>query len=458
VAVTIDGVEYAPVGISSPRIGVGITTRNRRDIALETVARWRRHLPPGAVLVVVDDASDVPFPDANHRFERRAGIARAKNRCLDLLEQAGCEHLFLADDDTYPLVDDWWRPYVGSPEPHLMHVFEYRGGPQPIAHGNGLVAWPHPCGCLLYAHRSVLARVGGMDVAYGTWGHEHIDWSNRIHNAGLTVWRFADVVDSGQLIHCLDQDGTERTVDKRERDQQLRRNQALYAANIDSAAYREYRMTRDVVLTAWQHGPDRQRKNRTATISSAQAAATLRTSVTGADVVLFADDGTGDVEVTDLGLGVYLSRWVHYAHWLREHPEVRFAWCVDANDVQMQLPPWQDMQPGRLYCGWEPDVVGSPWMRDNHPAAILQEFIQANADRQLLNCGVMGGDRDTLLEFLTHWCRLIEDAAPGDLGADMGPFNYIAYTRFADRIVTGSRVTTVFKRNETNTWSWWRHK
>jgi hypothetical protein len=65
------------------------------------------------------------------------------------------------------------------------------------------VAYSGPRGVMLSAHRSVLDVAGGMDPAFGKWGYEHGDWSNRIHAFGLTTWRFADVAGSDQLIHCL---------------------------------------------------------------------------------------------------------------------------------------------------------------------------------------------------------------------------------------------------------------
>lgn len=70
------------------------------------------------------------MPEATYRFEENVGIARHKNKCLELLADAGCEHLFLFDDDAYPLVEDWWRPYVDSPEPHLMRIFLDLAGPR----------------------------------------------------------------------------------------------------------------------------------------------------------------------------------------------------------------------------------------------------------------------------------------------------------------------------------------
>lgn len=201
--VLIDGVRYVPAtGDRTPgRIGIGVTTRNRREVFAETIEHIRKFAPDGAAIVVVDDASDDPVPDATYRFLRQAGIARAKNKCLELLADAGCEHLFLFDDDCYPIADGWWRPYVESDEPHLMYAWgdEY-------FRTDKLVGYLWPKGCMLYVERRVLERVGGLDPIFGVWGLEHMSWSDRIHNAGFTTCRYQDVPGSEKLFLSKDRE------------------------------------------------------------------------------------------------------------------------------------------------------------------------------------------------------------------------------------------------------------
>ena len=103
------------------RVGVGVTTHNRKESLDAALRNIRKYLPEGAKLVVVDDASTTPVPEADFRFHRNVGIAVAKNKCLELLDD--CDHIFLFDDDCWPKCADWWKPYVESPEPHLMYVF-----------------------------------------------------------------------------------------------------------------------------------------------------------------------------------------------------------------------------------------------------------------------------------------------------------------------------------------------
>ena len=78
-------------------IGIGITTHNRREVLLNSLKSFERFLPDDYKLVVIDDASDVPVSKSEwglydiYRFEKNVGIATAKNKCLELLED--CEHI-----------------------------------------------------------------------------------------------------------------------------------------------------------------------------------------------------------------------------------------------------------------------------------------------------------------------------------------------------------------------------
>ena len=199
-------------------LGVAITTHNRRSTFLEAVAHWRKHLPDDAVLVVVDDGSTEPVSDIpgatviRHPYAK--GIAMAKNRCIAELMDAGCNHLFLVDDDCYPVADDWWKPYLESPEHHLQY-----GWPNKGTRGANATGWPprieyadeqhaaytFPRGVLQYATRQAIEAAGGMDTAHGAHGGEHVDWSRRIHATGLTTHAYMDVSGSNELFYSVDQ-------------------------------------------------------------------------------------------------------------------------------------------------------------------------------------------------------------------------------------------------------------
>lgn len=245
----------------SPKIGIGITTRNRPEIFRRSLRLWLDHRPQEAVIAVVDDASDNSgssvaeiIEDCSigvlyHRFEDNVGVARAKNKALEMLEEAGCDQFFLSDDDTSPITDDWWKPYVDSLEHHLMYQPIELPSHWPIKKlsDNGkIVAYDKPRGCLLYVDRAVLTRVGGLSNAFGKHGAEHGDWSDRIHAAGLTTHPYVDVSGPARFF-CLDEiQAGISSVDHR--DHQAWR----YVDSSRVPAYQEYKESPVPVLVPWR--------------------------------------------------------------------------------------------------------------------------------------------------------------------------------------------------------------
>jgi glycosyltransferase involved in cell wall biosynthesis len=195
----------------TPKIGLAFTEFNRYEIFKRSYNATMKLLPPNCEVVVVDDGSNKPVPEATYRFEKNSGIAKAKNKCLELLYLAGCEHIFLFDSDTYPLKEEWWKPYVESKEPHLMYIFKdfatghSLGDTKLIYKDSEKVAYDHPRGCMLYFHRSCLEKVGGMDTVFTKWGFEHGNLSDRIFMAGMTSFRYMDVVNSKGLFYSDDE-------------------------------------------------------------------------------------------------------------------------------------------------------------------------------------------------------------------------------------------------------------
>ena len=454
--VVIDGAEYAPV--SSPRFGVAITTRNRPAQLQKTIDQYRKHTPVGIPIIVVDDASDTP-PVSDFRFDTNVGIAAAKNKCIQLLLAAGVHHLFLSDDDAYPIADNWWQPYIDSPEPHLFAVFPTpttKSSKIEILHQDSRhTAYHATRGYFLYLERRVVDRVGGFDTRFKN-AFEHVEYSNRIHNAGFTTWPYQDITGSEKLIFCEDSNRGNKSVIP---DQIRRAGEEVgrrILADCDGRSDYVPFGTRDIVLSClFTSQPDPQRGQHLK--PDPTQAATLLKSLNGVDTVILCDFPTEhpNFRQVDGGLSPYIQRWISYRHYLTQHPEVRFVWCVDATDVESLQNPFSGMQPGTLYCGWENQIVGCTWMRDNHQCA----WIDANADKTLLNAGVVGADRETMLTFCSKIIALWSAAAArgqADKAGDMAYFNQAAYSM--TNIVTGPRITTLFKANQRSDHALWKHK
>lgn len=484
--VTIDGVPYAPVcNTATSRIGIAISTHNRAGVLSQSLKHHLQHLPAGALVVVVDDGSQpqavVPDGVKLIRHEKSLGIVATKNASLAALIDAGCEHLFLWDDDAWPIADGWWLPYIDSPEPHLAYQFLDLAGARKLNDIAVLyrdeqhIAYTGQRGVMLYYHRSVIERVGGFDPIYGRGMYEHSDLALRIHNAGLTSWAFADVVGSEKLIHSLDEhELVERSVPRPDREEQVKRNVRIHNERRDTGytGYAEYRQRHDVVITTLLTSqPDPQRNERMA--AEPGMLARWSASIKGAEAVVLADQltsappGANLVTVPEVALNVYFRRWLHIWQHLRDHPEYHFVWCTDGTDVEMLREPWADMVLGMVYVGSEPKTYADAWARQHHPERVYQDFIEEHRNDVMLNAGLLGGTRADVMAFAHGIIRLYyriesfrfwKKEQAGAAVGDMLAFGIVAQS-FADRLVTGPLVHTVFKTDGIGKEAaWWKHK
>jgi hypothetical protein len=483
--VTIDGVPYAPVCHSSARIGIAISTHNRSVVLSRAIEQHLKYLPTGALVVVIDDGSQpaavVPDGVQLRRLDVSRGIVAAKNASLSALVDAGCEHLFLFDDDAWPIADNWHLPYIESAEPHLAYQFLDLAGDRKLRDISVLyrdeqhVAYTGQRGVMLYYHRSAIERVGGFDPVYGRGMYEHSDLATRIHNAGLTTWAFADVAGSEQLIYSLDEhEAVERSVPRPDRDELVNRNVTIHNSRRDSGytGYAEFRDQHDVVITTLLTSePDPQRKERLKPDAGMLKA--WASSIRGASAVVLADElttapeGAQLVAVPAVAMNVYFRRWLHIWQHLREHPEYRFVWCTDGTDVQMLREPWALMSPGHIYVGSEPKTYADPWAASNHPESIYQQFIEAHRNDVMLNAGLLGGTREDVmaiahgiirLYYLTESNRFWKKEQAAAAVGDMLAFGIVAH-RFSERLVTGPQVHTVFKSDGIGKeYAFWKHK
>jgi len=483
--VIINGEQYTPLSIQGCKIGIAISTYNRHEVLSQALEHQLKFLPRGALMVVIDDGSSKPVTVPEDvrviRHEASRGIVAVKNASLEVLIDAGCEHLFLWDDDAWPIAGGWEQAYIESSEPHLAYQF------QDFATGQKLndiavlyrddrhVAYTGQRGVMLYYHRSAIEKVGGFDPIYQRGMYEHSDLAMRIHNAGLTSWAFADVAGSDKLIYSLDEhQAVERSVPKPDREAQVKRNVTIHNERRNSGytGYAEYRQQRNVVITTLLTSqPDPQRNTRVT--ASSDLLARWAASVKGSDAVVLTDElttapaGSSLVAVPDVKMNVYFRRWLHIWQHLRDHPEYHFVWCTDGTDVEMLREPWQGMEEGKIYVGSEPKTYADVWAKQQHPEGIYQAFLSEHQNDVMLNAGLLGGSRNDVMaiahgivrlyyhiESLRFWNQEVKAAAVGDMIA----FGIVAH-RYSDRMVTGPAVHTVFKSDGIGKeFAWWKHK
>jgi hypothetical protein len=187
-------------------VAISTTGDEHRIGFLETAIRmWDSALSPGdSLYVTVDGTAEqaefvaecvAPWTGSVYRVGelhigngpmKQLGVAANKNTGLELMmDGTRADHLFLCDDDTYPLASHALRKHTELAEriPHSMIVW----GGHRLANVRGHYAtWTWPRGVLLYSTRRVVEKVGGMVEAFGLGGHEHAEWSRRIFQHGLT--------------------------------------------------------------------------------------------------------------------------------------------------------------------------------------------------------------------------------------------------------------------------------
>lgn len=213
------------------KIGIGITTTTGRNETASHAISQIREFSQGFKIVVVKDVS---------------GIAKAKNQCLAQLDD--CDHIFLFDDDTYPIDYNWYLPYINSGINHLSFTFSklHNGG----TYGNrilvesksGFNIFQNPCGCMLYINRKCLDIVGGLNNRFLGWGYEHVNYSQRIHNAGLTPYPFMDVANSLELFHSMDYYcEIKSSVEPIQRAGFIQHNRPIYLAETGSKEFMRYK-------------------------------------------------------------------------------------------------------------------------------------------------------------------------------------------------------------------------
>lgn len=234
------------------KVAVIINTRNRpeefektlTEVLHKSVSLMKEHTMK---LFVIDDASDKSYCRADYRFKANVGIPTAKNKGLRLAYDWGAEHLFLFDDDTYPVNPYWWEPYLSSGLNAAYYTFTtgYEGvssWPAGKLHEGGIVEHVLSCGCMMYLKRCVLDVVGGFDTRFGLGRYCDTEYQRRIYAANLTPYPFVDISCSSMLFHSMDQHHeVHRSFNAGQRSQQEGQNAEYYRQVAGIKRYVEFK-------------------------------------------------------------------------------------------------------------------------------------------------------------------------------------------------------------------------
>jgi glycosyltransferase involved in cell wall biosynthesis len=181
-------------------IGIGITTKDRPDLLDLTLTNILSHLPYVCEIVVSDDS--VIEENKNKSIESCArfgvkrvdnshnrGIARNKNSCLRELKD--CDHIFLFDDDCYPIKDNWAEYVIDCHKESGVHHFNLldKSHHQLISektYSNFTIEeYRLVGGVFMFLTKDVIEKVGAFNKDYDIYGYEHASYTYRVFKSGL---------------------------------------------------------------------------------------------------------------------------------------------------------------------------------------------------------------------------------------------------------------------------------
>lgn len=201
-------------------IGIGITTYLRPkqlEFILQQIDKFKGD---HELLIYVWDDS-----------ETKRGVAYGKNMCLSNLRN--CDHIFLLDDDIFPIAEGWLDYFINSGYEHSCYMNDNY---QVVFRGEKHTSYNMSSGVLMYLTKKCFEVVGYLHPEYGRYGYEHAGYSHRIFEAGLTPSRFICLNDTKKYLHSLDLDGIagyeflehKRMITEEERAEGLKSNNPIY--------------------------------------------------------------------------------------------------------------------------------------------------------------------------------------------------------------------------------------
>ena len=124
----------------------------------------------------------------------KLGPGHARNQVLSHFD--GYDHVFIFDDDCYPLRKGWEKYFLEQAQAHNIHymalVEPYQG--EYVASYMEMQWWRSALGCFIYQDKLAMETIGGYNTAYNRYGFEDAARSRRAINAGLTghetAWAF----------------------------------------------------------------------------------------------------------------------------------------------------------------------------------------------------------------------------------------------------------------------------
>jgi len=173
------------------KIGVGVITYNRPKHLELWLKQYALYKSDSMSLYIADDNKD------------RRGIAYRTNEVINHFKD--CDHIFIFNDDCFPIKKGWENIYIDTGLNHLLY-FRESSDIEKIKSEDSVDYFTNCGGCLVYITKDVIEKVGYLNKDYSFYGYEHAGYSLRIHKAGLIPHPYLVPTMAGDYIYSLDYD------------------------------------------------------------------------------------------------------------------------------------------------------------------------------------------------------------------------------------------------------------
>lgn len=197
-------------------IGLGITTYKRPEYFKQCIEAVLANCPSADVIVVYNDGSPAgqydeiykTLPKRVHVIHcpENKGVAVAKNALLTYLMAAGCDSLFLLEDDIIVKSDKALTEYKRIGEEYGYHNLCYAlHGPanlgKKVTGDSEISYYPNSVGAFCYYTRYAIEKCGMFDENFHN-AMEHVELTDRIAHEGLTqsFVMFPDITKASEYL------------------------------------------------------------------------------------------------------------------------------------------------------------------------------------------------------------------------------------------------------------------
>jgi len=171
-------------------------------------------------------------------------------------------------------------------------------------------------------------------------------------------------------------------------------------------------------------------------------------------------------------LNANIFRYGIYKDYLANNAaQIANVFTTDITDVVVLQNPFIQplflQNPTALFCGDEPKILDNEWMHDHcthfrNTVPGFYNYEMENKEKSLLNCGIIGGSFSVIVKLMDSLAKMHATYSitnTTDYTLDMGAFNFVARTQFANTILHGPPINTIFKNYESlRADCWFRHK